>query len=317
VKEVAKIIIYLLGVVVLGALLTPLVFWTLRAVEPWALANGLMKWDPHESDVLVRGPLGFVTTDVQQCFNRALLIAAMLLFVPATWALEISGTKGLRLHHDPRRWDHLLRGIAIGAIPLIFLGAGYVLANAYRPRTSVPIEQLPKIFTVALFTAVVEEFIFRGAFLGIFFRAMRQYLALFLATLLFATFHFLQPSQSVVISHVNWSTGFQLLPHVFYQFTDPMLLLTAFLPLLVFGWLLSYARFRTESLWMSVGLNFGVAFIVAVHSAFTVQIAAKLPWVGNNLRTGLIGTLALTVILGVAWWRLDHEDLLPHSKSRD
>ncbi len=316
-KAVAKIIVYLLGVVLLGTLLTPLVFWTLRALEPWALSAGLMNWDPHESDVLVRGPLAFLTTDLQRCFNRALLLAAVLLYFPMAWALGISGLRGLRLHSDPRSWQHLWRGLALGALSLGIFGIGCLLANLYRPHAHLALEQLPKLILTAICVGIAEEFIFRGALFGLCLKAMRPHFALFWTTLLFAIFHFLQPPDKVQISHVTWLSGFLLLPHVFHQFTDPTRLLIDFAPLFVLGWLLGYARMRTQALWLSTGLHIGIVLAISIHGAFTVALKPLAPWIGTNLGSGIMPMAVLLIALGLTWWRLEHEELLPDPKARD
>jgi hypothetical protein len=193
VKQAAKIIVYLLGVTLLGALLAPVVFWFFRALEPWALANGLMKWDPQESDVLVKGPLGFLTTNFEHCFNRALLLSAILLFLPTARMLGITRWRELRLRPDPRRWRHLIRGFLITALLIGSIGAAYVLANFWRLPPALPWDRLPKLIFPAVTMALLQEFIFRGMLLGFFLRAMRPAMALFWSTFFFAVVGFLQP----------------------------------------------------------------------------------------------------------------------------
>src|SRR5262249_41534185 len=115
-KEVAKIILYLAGVVLLAAVLSPWVFWTLGALERWALANGLEAWDPRYSNVLVNGPLDFLTTNFEQCFSGTLLLSALIVFLFAAHGFGKTTRRYLRLRPDPLCFRHLVRGFLITAL---------------------------------------------------------------------------------------------------------------------------------------------------------------------------------------------------------
>ena len=51
-KEVAKILVYFAAVVLLGALLAPALYWAIHALEPFALANGFLRWEPRGDQVV-------------------------------------------------------------------------------------------------------------------------------------------------------------------------------------------------------------------------------------------------------------------------
>ncbi len=56
---------------------------------------------------------------------------------------------------------------------------------------------------------------------------------------------------------IHWWSGLALLPEAFSQFHEPALLLGGFTTLLLAGLILGYARDRTQSLWMPIGLHAG------------------------------------------------------------
>ena len=317
-KEVVKIVAYLAGTLVLGVFLAPLLFWNLGWLQRWALANGMMNWDPHDSDVLVNGPMGFLTADFQSCFSFALLLGALILLVPAARAFGVRSLRAdLRLYPPLRPAEHFWRGLAIGVAGLLVLASYCILMNFAHPRTPVPWLQLPKVVLSVVVIGLAEEIIYRGFIQGFLLKGMRPALALAWSTALYAGMHFLEPVRQAQISRVTWRSGMELLSAGFHQFTNPVFVFSAFLPMVVCGWLYGYARMRTQALRMSIGLHIGVLLCVSLYGSFIVQTTALLPWIGWNLRTGLASTAALLVALTVTWRRLEHEDLLPNPKARD
>ena len=316
-KEVAKIIAYVLAVIPLAALCTPWVFWTLGALERWALANALENWDPLNSDVLVNGPLGFLTTDFEQCFSRTLVLTAFVVLLLATQGFNRSNRRYLRLRPDPRRWSHLIRGFVTTAILIGGTGAGYVLSNLYHLQSPLPWKRLPVVAITAIMAAIVQELLFRGGVLGILVRGLKQYVALFWSAVLFAGFRLLDPHHNAPIKSVNWLSGFRVLDGIFHRFGEPMALLSAGVPMLAFGWLLGYVRLRTDALAMSIGLAWGAVCVNHMLLAVAASQVAYLPWTGMDLLSGLIPVLAMLLAMFFAWRRLDHEDLLPITRARD
>lgn len=316
-KEVAKIIAYVLAVIPLAALLAPWVFWTFGALERWALANALENWDPLNSDVLVNGPLGFLTTDFEQCFSRTLLLTAFIVLLLVTQGFNRSNRRYLRLRSDPRGWSHLLRGFIIAAVLIGGVGAGYVLANLYHLQSPLPWKRLPVVAITAVAAAIVQELLFRGGILGLLERGLRQYAALFWSAVLFAGFRLLDPHHNAPIKSVNWLSGFRVLDGIFHRFGEPMALLSAGVPMLAFGWLLGYVRLRTDALWMSIGLAWGATCANHMLLAVSASQAAHFPWTGLELLSGLAPVLALLLAMFFVWRRLEHEELLPIANLRD
>ena len=289
-KEVARIIAYFAGVVLLGALLAPWLFWAGNAVA----ARGVFTF------------LGEVP--FQRFFNRAILVAAVVLLWPTVKSLRIGGWRDLGLQPDARWRSHLLAGFAIGGLLVGMMAVAYTQFGFYEWRSRLPWGALPPLLFSAFTVALIEECLFRGAIFGLFRRTLRPFTALFWVTALFSILHFLKPDEDFKIAQVGWLSGFTLLPHSFHQFAEPMTLLAGFTTLFTLGWVLGYATLRTRSLWLSIGLHAGIVFVKMSFSKLTRREEMLLPWVGNELQIGLVPVAVLALGGGLVWLWLRHEN---------
>jgi len=283
VKEFGKILVYLCAVLAGGALLAPPLYWA---------AHGLMD----------AGWLLFLKKYAfQKYFNRSLLVSAVVLLWPLVRWLGVRDWAPAVFGRDSRRWVRFSGGFVLGAGVMAFLGAGYVWEGCYR------LEGVPgwpgwvKALCSGVVVGLLEETLFRGAISGLIERRQGAWAALWWTSGLFAVVHFLKPDPSVKVAAVGWASGFELVPHMFHQFSEPLLLLGGFGTLLVFGLVLGLAAMRTGSLWMSIGLHAGLVFVKALFSRGTERVALKWPWVGPELQIGLAPVLVL-FLAGVVVW---------------
>ena len=293
-KDVAKIFAYFAGVVLLGALLAPGLFLAGHAVA----ARGM-----------------FAALDAvpfQRYFNRAELIAAVVLLWPVVRSLRIGGRRDLGIERDALWRRRALAGFVIGAGVVGGMALIYLQFGIYHLRRELPWEQLPMLLLSALTVGVIEECLFRGGILGIFRRTLQPCPALVCATFVFAVVHFLKPDEKFVIADVTWTSGFAMVPHVFHQFAEPMTVLASFSTIFVLGWILGCATMRSRSLWMGIGLHAGVVFAKMSFAKFSKRDALHLPWIGAELQAGLV-PVAMLALAGVlaAWW-LRHEHSATH-----
>jgi membrane protease YdiL (CAAX protease family) len=290
-REIVNIVAYFLGVVLLGALIAPPLYWAGQA----AAQGGLLS------------PLAGV--EFQKFFNRAMLIAAVALLWPTIRVLRIWGWKELGLQRDARAWQHAIAGASIAVICVATMAVVYVAFDVYRWKERLPWERMPQLLLSAVVVAFLEEALFRGAIFGLFRRTLRPFVALFLVSLVFAAVHFLKPDESIRITEVGWLSGFALLPHVFHQFSEPMTLLAQFTTIFVLGWVLGYATLRTRSLWMAIGLHAGVVFVKMTFSKFTKRQHEFLPWIGSELQIGLVPVAVLALCGLCVWFWLAYVDV--------
>ena len=125
--------------------------------------------------------------------------------------------------------------------------------------------------------------------------------AVFLTSAVYAIIHFLKPPRlKLSEDEVTWSTGFDTLGRVFERFTDWQTVTAEFLTLLVLGIVLAMARLRTKSLWLPIGLHAGWVFGYQLYNKVTdkgASLAEKAPWVGEDLKIGII-PLVVIIITG-------------------
>ena len=280
-KELGKIVIYLLAVVVLGALIAPPLFAVGQNI-------GALK-----------------RFEFQQFFNRSVLIAAVVLLFPLIRWLKLPGWGALGIEPDTRRWHHLAGGFLAAFLCIMVLGALLLQMGVYRMKGELPWGALGKIALTATVVSVIEELLFRGALLGLMRKALVWPWALLLNSGLFAIVHFLEPREGVIgPGDVRWWSGFRLLGEAFWQFQEPVLLLAGFSTLTLVGWILGWVTLKTRSLWVAIGLHAGWVFATMGFSKFTKRVIKAnetLPWFGADLSVGL-GALITVGITGLIVW---------------
>jgi uncharacterized protein len=298
-KELAKILAYFVAVILLGALLAPPLYWA---------GQGLA----------ARGVLAFLAeTDFQKFFNRAMLVAALVLLWPVVRWLRIGGWSELGLEPNPRRWKHLTAGFLIAGLFVAVMAGCYIAGDVYRWKKKFDEwERIPVLFLSAWVIALLEEGLFRAGILGLFRRTLPAGVAIAISAAVFSSVHFLKPDDAVQIAQVGWLSGFELVPHVFHKFAEPMELLSGFTTILVLGLMLADVTVRTRSIWMAIGLHAGVVFVKMSFSKLTKRDEAHLPWIGEELQLGLVpvGMLLLAWLAARLWLR--YVDTPGNSQSR-
>lgn len=289
-KDIGKILAYFFGVIVWGALLAPPLYWAGQAVA----AQGVLTF--------------LAETDFQKFFNRGVLIAAIVLIWPTIRWLRIGGVKELGLEPDPRWGKRLVVGFLIAGALVLALGVVYVFMDIYRWKKTLPWGRLPTIMLSAVVVSLLEESLFRAGILGLFRRSLSTRAAILWTSIIFAAVHFLKPDDKVELANVTWLSGFELIPHVFHQFSEPMLLLGGFTTIFVLALMLGDVTVRTRSLWMAIGLHAGVVFAKMSFSKFTKRDEAHLPWVGEELQIGLVPVGVLLIAWLIAWLWLRYVD---------
>lgn len=316
-SDVLKVWLYATASVLLGAWLAPLLYnvgKALAEVSSVKLTNGPLEWLAE----ICRD------ADFPGFFETSLLIAAGILFLPfISWLRggraaesEFGGelhlpegaripAGGQRLLPNPRALRQAVVGFSLVTVLFLLIAGVLMLTGILVWNT--PGENLLKIvlwsLATALFLSAFQEFIFRGIAMGIFLRAMRPGAALGLSALLFALVHFLIPPAGLNVADPDASgVGFELLRKIATLFSDPRSVLGSFTHLLALGFVLGYARWRTASLSLPIGLHAGWIFVNGVIGSVTMAAARpdSVSWViaGSALKQGFV-PLAGIVLAGV------------------
>ncbi|MGI9242112.1 MAG: CPBP family intramembrane glutamic endopeptidase [Verrucomicrobiales bacterium] len=311
-KEITKISLYFVFVLLFGALIAPALFNLGKGVAGMRIVS--------EDGYLHKVLSG---SDFKRYFNRAMLVAALIGLVPLFRSLKIRRAD-LGMLPNPRWKSHLLVGFVAAAGLLLLMGSGYIVFNIFdlappeRHRAAAEwgsrfdMGTIFGIVSAAIAVPLLEEFFFRGAILGLALRTVKPLGALLFVTFFFTIVHFLKPPDSTVIADadVNWGSGFWMVGQIFSKFGNPVFILSQFATLFAVGWILGVARLRTDSLWLSIGLHGGWVFGLKFYSELTwipvkLQKGAYLPWAGRDLKEGLV-PLAFVILTGIivfAWLR--------------
>ena len=290
-----KLLLYLFAVMLGGALLSVPLFHLGKAAHGWlstsTLQNlGMVKWLLAEIE----------RAQFTRYFNRAVLVCALCFIWPfMRWVrLERSLLPSWRpFNAGLKQWA---LGFVLAAGLLLTLGFIFLQTGAYHLRPGPGWWKLGEPITAALGAGIVEEFFFRGLLLGLLLRTMTETKALLALTFVFALIHFLKPPEGWQINDaaVTWSSGFLVLRQIAAGFGDVDFLLAEFATLFAVGWVLARVRLQTGALWAGIGLHGGWVFGLKYFSALTTYTGSWLPWIGANLKVGL---MPLFTVLLTGW----------------
>ncbi|HWY91589.1 MAG TPA: CPBP family intramembrane glutamic endopeptidase, partial [Chthoniobacterales bacterium] len=226
-----KILLYLLATVFLGATLAPWIFWAGQYVSNFRF-------------------LGFLaTTDFQRFFNRSILISALFLLLPAFRWIGAKRFSNLGLTSNSCRMEHLVGGFLVSSGTIIALGGLLLALGGMELKSPIPWHLLLRVALTAVSVAIIEEILFRGAILGLLRQSFAPVPAAVFTSALFSIVHFLKPAREEM-STVHWYSGFEILPHAFWQFSEPLLMVGGFATIGILGLSLAHATMRTSSLWL-------------------------------------------------------------------
>ena len=275
-KDAARLAAYFIAIVVGGALLAPILFWSAQALAAHGVFPFLVKYD------------------FDTFFHRAILIAAVLLLWPLLRVSTVRAVADLGLAPNPHWGRDVGCGVLLSVIPLLFCGALLIAIHVYSLRHVFLWPRFGKVLVAAIGVPFIEETFFRGIVLGILLRTGRKRLSVVAVSVLFAAVHFLKGSEREPII-VTWTSGFRSMGDAFAGFGDPMMVLAAFATLFLIGCILADARVLTRSLWLPIGLHAGWIFASGTFSWLARRQMLALPWLGKNLLVGII-PLGLAVV---------------------
>lgn len=293
-----KIISYLLGVVLLGALLAPPLYRLGVACSRISALHFLQD------------------TDFQRYFARSILISAFLLLPLILRWIGLERFRDLGLSRNPLRWRNLVVGFLVAVAVTAALGLIAIQSGIYTWKSHLPWNLVAGVFLPALTVAVIEEFLFRGAILGLVRQTVSTVPAIVLVSALFSMVHFLRPVDGQ-ISVVHWYSGFVLLGKLFGRFSDPLLVGGGFMTIFILGLLLAHSAVRTRSLWLSIGIHAGTVFGKMSFNKLTKQLTQAPPWFGPELTVGLGSVVTLLFLWFVIWLLFLRRAFPPRTFSND
>jgi len=287
-KDAARLAAYFIAIVLGGALLAPILFWSAQALAAHGVFPFLAKYD------------------FDTFFHRAILVAAVLLLWPLLRMSNVRGLGDLDLTPNPHWKRDAGAGILLSVIPLLFCAALLIELHVYSIRHVLTWSRVGKVLLASVSVPLIEETFFRGLVLGLLLRTGRRLLSILAVSALFAAVHFLKGSEWEP-PVVTWTSGFQSIGDALAGFGDPMMVLAAFATLFLMGCILADARVLTRSLWLPIGLHAGWILASGIFNWMTRRQMVALPWIGKNLLVGIIplALASVTWILMRLWLRDD------------
>lgn len=290
-KDLGKIIFYLLATVLLGALLAPPLYWGAH----WLASHGIQEW-------LAELPL-------RKFFNRGVLISAALLLWPVILWIRLPRVADLGLQPNAHRGRDLLVGFLGSFLVMVLFAVVLLNLGVFSMRKAILWGGLGQVMLSAVVVSVLEEAFFRGALMGLLMRSLSPAVALVSSSALYSIVHFLKPKDPAptVYENVHWWSGLELIPGTFAQFADWKLVLGGFVTLFFVGMILGITRLKTHSLWMAIGLHAGWIvgkFGLSKITRRKIPASETLPWLGEDITIGVAsaGTVLLTGLLIALWF---------------
>ena len=309
--DVIKVWLYAAASVWLGAWISPLPFNAGKALAEVSISkttNGPLDWLAQHC----RG------AEFREFYLGSLLLVALVLFWPfLSWldarrhAAGVSGPWRLRLPPaarsrrpgqplliNPRGWWHACAGFLIAAGLLLSMGVAMAPAGMTKLHSPAGglLPHALHVLVPVLAAALVMELLFRGVAMGIFLRAMRPAAALGMSAAFFALVLAVVPPPGMDVADPEAAgIGFEMLRKTAARFADGRVIMEDLLPLLALGTVLGYARWRSASLWLPIGLHTGWLFANRLLAG--LQTTGKPADLQQDAHLLLQGLLPLTAIL--------------------
>jgi len=291
VRSLGKIFLYLLLVLIGGALAAPLAWHLIQMLPPYLLGG------------LIGNIQGM---PFHRYLSRSLQVAAIILLWPLLRSLNIRSLAELGLHGGSRPLGDLLVGLFAGVFCILLLETSALYSGAYALHplwSGALLAALPRILLTAAVVAMVEEFIFRGVLLGFFRQFMVPPVAILFSAVIFSGVHFLNLPAVLRDASPAWWSGLSVLGSLGSSLPPMPVLGWAFATLFVAGIILAWMTVRTGSLWAAIGLH---ASWILGQQAFNLVAGFRvqppeglLPLVGPSQCHGMVpvGLLPLGALL--------------------
>ncbi|MCX8157100.1 MAG: CPBP family intramembrane metalloprotease [Verrucomicrobiae bacterium] len=285
-RPLAALALYLIGVILGGALLAP---WLHALVHALAADSGFFQR-------LSQQPFSRYLT---RCF----LALALLGIWPLARAFHIRSWQDLGWSSPRGQGRHLIWGLGLGFASLaLALGLGLALGgrlwDAERSAAQIA-RHLFNALSAAVVVSVLEETLFRGAIFGALRRTCSLRTALLASSALFGLVHFFGRVQWQ--DAVAWDSGLRALPQLFAGFTNLQQLVPGFINLTLAGAILAWLYHATGTLYASVGLHAGWIFWLKTAGFFTRTAPESSTWLWGSQKL-LDGWVTVPVLIAVCYW---------------
>lgn len=232
---------------------------------------------------------------------RSILGLAFLGLWPLLRECRMLNRRELGLANTCRPLRQIATGFALGfgSLALVAVLAILCQGRALNLSHTTPefLHYLRDTIAASIIVPILEELIFRAALFGILRKTFAIPLAMILSSAIYASVHFLQKAPAP--AHVDWLSGFQVLPEMFKPPPDGLPLVPALFTLFVAGMILALAYQRTGALFLSMGLHGGWIFWIKSYHFLTTDTpgASRAVWGSDKLIDGWLPFIILAALL--------------------
>ncbi|MDR2463944.1 MAG: CPBP family intramembrane metalloprotease [Verrucomicrobiales bacterium] len=270
-RVIQGIILYLLAIVILSAVLTPVACWSVSAAG----------WD----------------FPARRVFNRSLMVSALLLLWPLVKFLRIEGWRRCGVTVSGVSMARILFWFAAGVGTIALLYAGQAAAGVAEWSPRLAWWQPLTFMLTAVIVSVLEETMFRGVLFCAWIadNKWRALTVMIIGSAFFATAHFIKAQNPA--DAVTWLTGWEIWAGMGGRFLIWRSLVMNWLTLFWTGMTLCAVTWRYKNIWLPAALHAGWVFALktAGRLVVTEENAGSL-WFAGNALEGLWPALLLAVM---------------------
>ncbi|AWT58991.1 MAG: hypothetical protein DF168_00163 [Candidatus Moanabacter tarae] len=282
-KGIYLLVGYFFGALLVAAILSPLCYW------------GIIFW----GEVYPNGLNSYLAEkEFGRYFDR-LRWLVVILFLP--WFVRRSGIKSwskLGLNFEIASGKVVLAWLCLGVglLAMIALVQALVYHTEYQSFDNI-LGILGKGLCAGFVVALVEEAVFRGIVLRIFYTALSPFIAVFLSSLFFAFVHFKQLPQEIASPEgtVTVLSGFLAAFWTVFSIIHTFDAIP-FLNLTLVGMVLGLLFLRSRSLWPCVGLHAGWVSFISVYDDLVVSQGGVIQFFLGSSR--MLDGLSSAILLG-------------------
>jgi len=255
-------------------------------ISPWAafLADSFMESRPSFAHI----------------FGRLFMILGAVLFFLCRPLLKIDSLSQLGLKPTEQWHCNFAKGAFTALASVIAVGALMSALDVFTPffrlSLSVALERSLKALLTALTVGVLEEIFFRGVIFKGLLEDLKPVAAFALSSLFYSAIHFIKPAEEFSLAGIDPWAGARYLAGAFEPFLDPALL-PGLLGLFLIGMVLSYAFFRTGSLYLSMGLHAGWVFGLKTIRVYGDFRREDLGWLFGSSEPKLVSGVAVWIVI--------------------
>ena len=259
-RPLLALVIYLVVVLVGGALLAPWLYW---------LAQHAAQDFPKIADA-----------PFHRFVDRSFLILALAGLWPLLRALGAKSARDMGITPPYGQSRKFSGGLALGFFSLaVVAGIAIGFGGRVFAQNLTAHKIVGTIFSAVVTAAIVgtlEEVLFRGGIFGGLRRVIYWPFALAVSSVIYALVHFFKPAEFA--GTIAWNSGLVLLPQMMAGFANFHALVPGFFNLMLVGILLGLAYQRTGNLYFSIGLHAGWIFWVKIYDTFTADAPGAAIW---------------------------------------